>query len=84
MDRDNTKDIDQSQLIYEHYRLDSELEIIQDLSSELKKHGRFIASEYVDEAKQHLVHAILSIKNGLKWIDTVAYHEQLKIDLDNH
>ena len=81
MIQDDTKNIDQSQLIYEHHRLDNELEIVRGLASELKKHGRYISSEYVDEAKQHLMQAIISIKTGLDWIDTVANHEQMKLDI---
>ena len=78
---EDTRDIDRSQLMYEHHRLDCEFDIVQCLGEELKKHGRYVSAEYIDEAKQHLMQAVFSIKNALKWADTVAHHEQIKMDV---
>ena len=77
--KDATLDSDRSRLLYECTRLDCEYEIVRCLSDKLKKHGRLASAEYVDEAEQHLLKAVHSLKSGLKWIESVDHNEQMKM-----
>lgn len=77
--KDITLDFDRSRLLYEYTRLDCEYEIVRCLSEELEKHRRLVSAEYVDEAKQHLLKAVYSLKSGLKWIESVDHNEQMEM-----